>query len=316
MSAHKFERPADSLDGNWVDRFAPKWTHNYLRLIRADRPIGTWLLLWPCWWGVALATAAQTSGTDAQAWIADWRLLLAFAAGAFIMRGAGCIINDIVDRDIDAKVQRTANRPIASGAIKTPAALGFLCAHGLAGLAVLLTFNFKTVLLGLASLPLIIVYPFMKRITYWPQAALGATFNWGALMGWTAVTGTWPSWPPIALYAGCLAWTLGYDTIYAHQDRIDDLQIGVKSSALKLGPRTKPFLWSIYTAAILLFCLAGAAVGLDIYFYVGMLIAWGHFAWQIFVLDINDPPICLKVFRSNIGFGAIVFLAIVAGQTL
>lgn len=232
------------------------------------------------------------------------------------MRGAGCIVNDIVDRDIDPKVQRTANRPIASGAISVPAALGFLCAQGLAGLAILLLFNLKTALLGFASLPLIVVYPFMKRVTYWPQAVLGVTFNWGALMGWTAVSGTWPAWPAIALYAGCLAWTLGYDTIYAHQDRVDDLQIGVKSSALKLGARTKPFLWSVYTAAILLFGLAGAAAGLDTYFYVGMLIAWCHIAWQIFVLDIDEPSVCLRVFRSNIGFGAIVFLAIVAGQAL
>lgn len=314
MSAQKLKRPADSLSGNWVDRFAPEWTHNYLRLIRADRPIGTWLLLWPCWWGVALATGVQASG--AQARIPDWHLLATFAAGAFIMRGAGCIINDIVDRDIDPKVDRTANRPIASGAISVPTALVFLCAHGLAGLAVLLSFNPKTVLLGLASLPLIVVYPYMKRVTYWPQAALGVTFNWGALMGWTAVTGTWPSGPAIALYAGCLAWTLGYDTIYAHQDRTDDLQIGVKSSALKLGARTKPFLWLVYGMAIVFFALSGTGAGLGGYFYAGLFFVGGHLIWQILTLDIDDPSICLRVFRANTGFGVVVFLTIVAGWVL
>lgn len=322
MSAHKFKRPADSPIDNWVDRLAPERTRDYLRLIRADRPVGTWLLLWPCWWGLALATAAQPDGTQVailgsiQAWIPDWRLLLAFAAGAFVMRGAGCIINDIIDRDIDPKVDRTAGRPIASGALTVPIAVVFLVIHGLIGLSILVSLNLTTILLGLASLPLIVVYPFMKRVTYWPQAALGVTFNWGALMGWTAVTGAWPSWPAFALYTGCLAWTLGYDTIYAHQDRADDLQIGVKSSALKLGDRTKPFLWLIYGIAVIFFGLAGASAGLGAYFYVGLAIAWCHFAWQILRLDIDDRAICSAVFRSNIGLGAIIFLAIVVGRGL
>ncbi len=196
-----------------------------------------------------------------------------------------------------------------------PRTVLFLVAQLALGLAILLAFNWFVVGLAVASLALVFTYPFMKRVTWWPQAFLGFTFNWGALLGWAAVHGGLDP-APLVLYAGGIAWTLGYDTIYAHQDRVDDLQIGVKSSALKLGARTKPFLWSVYTAAILLFCLAGGAIGLGIYFYVAMLIAWSHFAWQIFVLDINEPQICLKVFRSNIGFGAIVFLAIVAGQTL
>ena len=208
--------PADG----WIDQIAPHWSRGYLKLARLDRPIGTWLLLWPCLWSIALASPANTATPP-------YDLLLLFALGAMVMRGAGCTYNDIVDRDFDAKVTRTALRPIPAGDVTIRQAWLFLGLQLLIGLVILLQFNLVTVGLGLASVLLVVTYPFMKRITYWPQAWLGLTFNWGALMGWTAVTGSL-GWPAVALYAAGFCWTLGYDTIYAHQDKEDDALIGVK----------------------------------------------------------------------------------------
>lgn len=313
MSASNSERPADAPVDSWVERFAPPPVRDYLTLIRADRPVGTWLLMWPCWWSVALAT----TGIDgAETRLPEWRYLLLFALGAFILRGAGCIVNDLADRKIDPLVERTAGRPIASGAVGTGRALTFLMLHGIVGLVILLQFNTATILLGLASVPLIALYPFSKRFTNWPQIVLGITFNWGALVGWSAVTASWPALPALILYAGCLAWTVGYDTIYAHQDKRDDAKIGVKSSALILGKKTKPFLSIVYGLSILGFTVAGYLTNLSSYFYIGLCLIGVHFAWQVYRLDIDDPAQCLRTFKSNAGLGVLVFISILAGQTL
>ena len=243
--------------GDWIDRRLPAIARPYARLARIDRPIGIWLLMFPCWWGTALATPGWP----------DPRLLALFAIGAAIMRGAGCTLNDLADRDFDARVARTAGRPIPSGAVSVRQAIAFMIALCLAGLLVLLQFNLFAVGLGASSLLLVAVYPFAKRVTYWPQAVLGLTFNWGALVGWAAVRGDL-GWPAVVLYAAGLLWTLGYDTVYAHQDKEDDILIGVKSTALKLGAATKPWLWAFYGGAIALLALAGALAGLSWPFFV------------------------------------------------
>ena len=220
-------RVADST-GNWVDRRAPGWARPYLRLARADRPIGSWLLLLPCWWSAALASDHAGSPLPN-----PWHLVL-FAIGTLVMRGAGCTWNDLVDRDLDAMVERTRSRPIPSGDVSVDAARGFLVLQALIGLAVLLQFNAFTIALGIASLAIVAVYPFLKRVTHWPQIGLGLAFSWGALMGWAAVFGRLDV-PALLLYAGTIAWVIGYDTIYAHQDREDDALIGIKSTALLFG---------------------------------------------------------------------------------
>src|SRR5215216_8011316 len=234
-------RVADST-GNWVDTLAPSWARPYLRLARLDRPIGSWLLLMPCWWSVALATIAAR-----ERWPNVWHLVL-FFIGAFAMRGAGCTWNDIVDRDIDAKVERTRSRPIPSGQVSVMQAAAFLVVQALIGLAVLLQFNRVTISVGIASLVVVAIYPFMKRVTYWPQIVLGLAFSWGALMGWPALFGRL-DWRALVLYVGAIAWVIGYDTIYAHQDRDDDALIGVKSTARLFGARTKPMLAGFYALA-------------------------------------------------------------------
>ncbi len=287
---------------SWVDRL-PERLRPYAVLARWDRPIGTWLLLLPCWWSAALAPGWPDPG-----------LLALFAIGAIAMRGAGCTINDLADRDLDARVERTRNRPRASGALGVPQALGFLALQLLVGLAVLLAFDPFTIALTLASVPLIIVYPFMKRFTWWPQAWLGITFNWGALVGWSAMTGGSLGLPAVVLYLACFFWTLGYDTIYAHQDKADDALVGVKSSALRLGAATPRWLWGFYGATLLLLGLAGALAGLGPGFYAGLALAAAHFAWQVTSLDLDDPRSCLIRFRSNRDVGLLVLLAILAGQ--
>ena len=276
---------------HWSDRLAPTAARPYLRLARVDRPIGTWLLLFPCWWGLALAGAAG------HGW-PDWRYAALFAAGALVMRGAGCTFNDIVDRDLDGRVARTAGRPIPSGQISLTQAVAFLGLQMLAGLLVLAQFNTLTIALGIASLALVFTYPFMKRVTYWPQAFLGLTFNWGALLGWTASTGGL-DWPPVILYIGCIAWTLGYDTIYAHQDKEDDALIGVKSTALKFGAESKPWILLFYAAAAVLLALAGTAAGLSWPYYLAVAAVAAQFAWQVFSLNIDDAKNCLRIFKSN-----------------
>lgn len=291
----------DAAPGNWVAR-APAFAQPYLRLIRADRPVGTWLLLIPCFWGLALAAAAGNSGLHLL-----WFAVL-FAIGAFVMRGAGCAYNDIVDRDIDAKVGRTALRPIPSGQISVRQAWGFLVVLSLTGLLVLLQFNRFTIFLGVASLALVAAYPFMKRITWWPQAWLGLTFNWGALVGYAAAAGTL-SPEAIALYAGGVFWTLFYDTIYAHQDAEDDALIGVKSSARRLGHKTKPALGLFFALAITCFALAGAFINASLLYYLALAPAALHFVWQINRLDISDSGNCLTLFKSNRDAGLLLLLS-------
>ncbi|GAB3128771.1 4-hydroxybenzoate octaprenyltransferase [Novispirillum itersonii subsp. nipponicum] len=298
----------DMPTDGWIDRILPEAWRPYCKLMRLDRPIGVWLLLFPCWWSTTLAAAVEDVGP------LEWlSLIVLFGIGATVMRGAGCVINDIFDRDIDRQVARTAARPLASGALSLRQAAVFLVALLLIGLLVLLSLSKMAVLVGIGSVPMFAVYPLMKRITHWPQAWLGLTFNWGALVGWAAITGT-VGLPALLLFVGGLFWTLGYDTIYAHQDREDDLAVGVKSSALALGRHTRAVVGVFYLLAWGLFTAAGALAGLHLGFYLVMLAALGHFVWQVLVLDIDHGPTCLRLFKSNKTFGWIMLLAIVAGQ--
>lgn len=303
---------ADAPRANWVDRYAPEKAKPYLRLARADRPIGTWLLLLPCWWGMVLSSSS-VDGHFSPGTIGLWALL--FGIGAFVMRGAGCTWNDISDRDFDAQVERTRSRPIPSGQVSPRMAALFLVALCLVGLAALLTFNTLTITLGVSSLILVAIYPFMKRFTHWPQIWLGLTFNWGILMGWSAVHGRL-SLAPLLLYAGAIFWTIGYDTIYAHQDKEDDLMVGVKSSAIRLGDNSKFWIGIFYGAAIGLTAAAGFVAGLGIVFFIGLIAASAHLLRQVGRVDIDDPDLCLKVFKSNRDFGFIVLAALAAGQIL
>ncbi len=285
--------PADAIPGNWVDRYAPDAARPYLRLMRADRPVGTWLLAIPCWQGLALGAMAAPPAPATAIFYAAL-----FGLGAVVMRGAGCAYNDIADRGIDAKVARTALRPIPAGQISVRKAWIFLVVLSLIGLAILLQFNRTTILLGVLSLALVAVYPFMKRITWWPQAWLGLTFNWGALIGASSVTGEIGP-PALLLYASGVAWTLGYDTVYAHQDKEDDALIGVRSSARRLGAVTKAALTGFYGAALVLAALSylsGGGPGVGLLLFVLPAI---HFQRQIRRADIDDPLSCLTVFRSN-----------------
>lgn len=288
---------------HWIDTMAPIPLRPYLRLARVDRPIGTWLLLFPGWWSLAMASPG---------WPDPWHFLL-FAVGAVVMRGAGCTVNDIDDRHVDGKVARTANRPIPAGEVTVWQAFLFLVVQSAIGLAILLQFNPVAIVVGAASLVLIAVYPLMKRVTYWPQAFLGLTFNWGALLGWAVATGglDWPAW---LLYAGGLFWTLGYDTIYAHQDKEDDALVGVKSTALRLGANTRPWLYGFYAATLALFAAAGIAAGLSWPFLAILAGAGSHLAWQARTVDIDDPADCLAKFKSNRHFGWIVLAAVLAGH--
>jgi 4-hydroxybenzoate polyprenyltransferase len=296
--------PSDIHAGDWVERRLPAWAEPYVRLARLDRPIGTWLLLFPAWWGIALA---------APRW-PDAVLLLFFALGAVVMRGAGCTLNDIADREYDGKVARTRLRPLPSGRVSVKQAALFMALQLAVGAAILFSLNRTSVLLGIAVLGLIATYPFMKRVTWWPQLFLGLNFNWGALLGWTAVTGR-VAWPALLLYLGGICWTLGYDTIYAHQDKEDDERIGVKSSALALGDRmTRPFLFACYAAAVLLWAAAGGAAGLGQVFYLALAAAAAQLAWQAARVDTADPADCLGKFRSNRLVGWIMLAGIVAGH--
>ena len=295
--------------GNWVDTLAPAWSRPYLRLARLDRPIGSWLLLMPCWWSCALAAIAAGNVTPRLSHLA------LFFLGAFAMRGAGCTWNDIVDRDLDRSVERTRSRPIPSGQVSVAQATVFLLLQSLIGLAVLLSFNHFTVGLGVASLAIVAVYPFMKRITYWPQIVLGLAFSWGALMGWAATFGRLDP-PALLLYAGSIAWVIGYDTIYAHQDREDDALIGIKSTALLFGERTKPMLAAFYTLAAVLIGAAGLAAGAGPVFALGLLAFAAHLAWQIVRLDIADPDLCLTLFKSDRDAGLILFAGLLADAAL
>ena len=298
-------RVSDAPPANWVDHYAPQFARPYLRLMRADRPIGTWLLLWPCWWSSALAwDAAGITMPDL------WRLAL-FAIGATVMRGAGCVYNDIADRHYDSQVARTQSRPIPSGQVSVLNAAIFMVLLSLIGLAVLLQFNLFAIALGMGSLGVVALYPFMKRITYWPQFVLGLAFSWGALMGWAEVFAGL-ALPAFLLYAAAITWTIGYDTIYAHQDKEDDALVGLKSTALKFGEKTKPWLVLFYGATLALLAASGILAGAGAIFLGGLGLAAAHFIWQIMTLDVGDPGNCLRRFRSNRDLGAIVFAALLA----
>ena len=301
--------PIADAEHDWVDKFAPAPARPYLRLARIDRPIGIWLLLWPCWWSSALAAIALKAP-----WPDPVHLTL-FAIGAIVMRSAGCTYNDIVDRHIDARVERTRGRPIPSGQVTVKQATAFLIALCLVGLLVLLQFNRYTILLGLLALLPVAIYPFMKRITNWPQAVLGIAFNWGALMGWSAMVGNL-DWPPLILYIGAIAWTIGYDTIYAHQDKEDDALIGMKSTALKFGKSTTTYLNIFYGLGWSAIFMAGVISGSYLIFATAMAFAAMQLVWQITTLDISDPANCLTRFRSNRLFGLIVFVGLLADGAL
>jgi len=303
MSGVGDRRVADST-GNWVDTLAPAALRPYLRLARADRPIGAWLLLMPCWWSAGIAAVAA-----GRPYPDPWHVVL-FFVGAFVMRGAGCTWNDILDRDLDAKVARTRSRPIPSGQVSARAAAVFLVLQALVGLAVLVQFNRFSIGLGIVSLAIVAVYPLMKRVTYWPQIGLGLAFSWGALMGYAAVFARLDA-PALLLYAGSIAWVIGYDTIYAHQDREDDALIGVKSTARLFGTRTRGALTGFYAAAVVLIGLSGAAAGAGPVFMVGCVLFGAHLGWQIETLDIDDPDRCLKLFKSNRDAGLILFAALI-----
>ena len=296
---------SDAPPGNWVDRYAPAPWRPYLRLARMDRPIGTWLLLFPCWWSLTLAEVSNGRPYP------NLTMLALFAIGAVVMRGAGCAYNDYVDREYDARVQRTASRPIPSGQVTPEAALLFVAVLSGIGFLVLIWFNMFTILLGISSLALVAIYPYMKRLTYWPQAVLGLAFNWGALMGWAAVKGSL-ALPALLLYAGSVLWTIGYDTIYAHQDTEDDLMLGLKSTALTFGEDTPFWVGSFYVGALLLWITAGFLAGTHLVFFFGVALVGLQMAWQVSTLDTSDPANCLRRFRANRDVGAAIFLALLA----
>ena len=300
---------ADAPASNWVDRYAPAFVQPYLRLGRFDRPIGTWLLLFPCWWSITLAEL----GTGKPYPRLDYLAL--FALGALAMRAAGCAFNDFIDRDIDAKVQRTASRPIPSGQVPPAAALVFVVVMSLVGLAVLVKFNNFAVYLAITSLALVLVYPFAKRFTAYPQLLLGLAFNWGALVGWASIKGT-IGLPAVVLYIGCVRWTVGYDTIYAHQDKRDDAELGIGSTALRFGENTISYVGALYGSAVVLWLLAGALAGTHLIYFLAVTLVFLQMSWQVATLDTTDPANCLRRFQSNRDVGVAVFLGLVLDMTL
>jgi 4-hydroxybenzoate polyprenyltransferase len=291
---------ADAVLAHWADRLLPRGFRPYARLARLERPIGWWLLALPGWWAICLAQVSEGGG------VPSIKLLLLFLIGAIIMRGAGCTLNDIIDRRFDAQVARTRSRPLPSGQVSVREAVLFLIALLGLGLIILLQFNQFSILLGAASLALVAIYPFMKRITYWPQLVLGLAFNWGALLGFAALTNELGS-AALCLYVGGVCWTLAYDTIYAHQDKEDDLLIGVKSTALRLGAATKPWLLLFFLLAVVFIDLAGIFAGASAIFHLGVAMAGAHALWQLSQLDTDNPESCLQLFRSNRDFGFLIF---------
>src|SRR5580692_2363962 len=278
-------RVADAT-GNWVDTSAPRWSRPYLRLARLDRPIGSWLLLLPCWWSAALASALAHDVSRLPI------IIVLFFVGAFAMRGAGCTWNDITDRDLDAKVERTRSRPIPAGQVSVAQALSFLVVQALIGLAVLLQFNRFAVVTGITSLLIVAIYPFMKRITWWPQVVLGLAFSWGALMGFAATFGRLDL-TAFVLYAGSICWVIAYDTIYAHQDAEDDALIGIKSTARLFAERTHEVLVIFYGMAVVLIGAAFALAGSGVAAWIGLALFAVQLGWQVRRLDISDPALCL-----------------------
>ncbi len=314
---------ADAVAGSWVHRM-PHWLWPYAQLARWERPIGWWLLMWPCWWSAAMGLnikmAQNRAGPDPL--VGEPVILFTFVfylvlfmLGAIAMRGAGCTYNDLVDQNIDDKVARTRSRPLPSGRVSRMQALLFLLAQALVGLAILLQFNWNTVMLGVLSLVTIAIYPFMKRVTWWPQLFLGFSFSWGAWMGWSAMTGS-AGLTPALLYAGSICWVIGYDTMYAHQDIEDDALVGVKSTARLFAENTKPAMIILYTLALILFAASFASAGLGWPAYTGLGAGAAHMVWQLRRLNINDPALCLCLFKSNSHFGWILFGGLVLAAML
>jgi len=307
MTEASFHHEASDIHSTrWITRITPKPLRPYVTLMRLDRPNGAWLGMTASWWSISLAAGGQGP---------DIKMLVLFALGAFIMRGAGCVTNDIVDRHFDAQVARTANRPIPSGQVSVLQAKLFAVFLCLLGLSILVQFNAFAIFVGALSLVTMVIYPFMKRFTYWPQIFLGLAINWGALLGWAAVRGGL-GWAPGLLYLGGIFWTLGYDTIYGHQDKEDDVRLGLKSGALRLGGATPVWVAFFYGAAVVFIGLAGWQAGLSLYFYPALFIAALHMVWQVATLDLHTPKNCLARFSSNRDFGLLVFVAIVIGQVL
>jgi 4-hydroxybenzoate polyprenyltransferase len=299
-------RVHDAYRGHWVDTRAPDWSRPYLRLSRAERPIGTWLLLLPCWWGLLLA-----AGAEGRFGLMDLWVMLGCAMGAWLMRGAGCTWNDITDRDFDAQVARTRSRPLPSGQVSMRQAAGWMGLQAFIALMILLTFNDGAILLGFIAMGPVLVYPFAKRFTWWPQVFLGIAFNWGALLGWTAHAGSL-GWPAVALYLAGISWTLFYDTIYAHQDKEDDALIGVKSTARLFGDQTRGWLRLFLVLTVTLMTLAVVLALVDRSNVLALVVALGgpwamgwHMAWQLRMLDIDDADNCLRLFRANRDTGLI-----------
>jgi 4-hydroxybenzoate polyprenyltransferase len=301
-------RVADAT-GNWVDRSAPLWSRPYLRLSRFDRPIGSWLLLMPCWWSAALASGIAHDLHQLP------KMIVLFFVGAFVMRGAGCTWNDITDRDLDAKVERTRSRPIPAGQVTAKRALAFLVLQALIGLVVLLQFNGFAIATGIASLVIVAAYPFMKRITYWPQTVLGLAFSWGALMGFAVVFGRIDA-TALLLYAGSICWVIAYDTIYAHQDTEDDALIGIKSTALLFGARTQSALMLFYGLAVVLIGAALVLAGAGWPAWLGLAVFAAHLVQQIIRIDIHDPTLCLRLFKSNRDAGLLLFAGLLVDAVI
>ena len=308
MSAAARHLP-DAAPRNWLDRYAPDWLKPYGRLARWDRPIGWWLLLWPCWWSAALAAVAGDRAFP------DLRHLLLFLVGAVAMRGAGCTYNDLIDRDIDAGVERTRFRPLPSGALRPSQALAFLVVQALVGALVLLQFNGFTILLGLASLLIVAIYPFMKRITDWPQFVLGLAFSWGALVGWSAMFGRIDT-APILLYLGAVLWTIAYDTIYALQDKEDDAVIGVRSTARLFGRWSRPGIAAFYASAFILMGASFVFADAGGFAFAGLGAAMLYATWLVVTLEPADPRNCLTRFRANSRIGWIIFAGLMLDALL
>lgn len=326
MNALEDKMVADALRGSWVHRFLPQWLWPYAQLARWERPIGWWLLMWPCWWSLMLAVSWRAAsdpspleaGLAAQAWsmvaaYGPWLVL--FTLGAVATRGAGCTYNDLVDQDIDDKVARTRSRPLPSGRVTRMQAAVFLVLQLLLGLVVLLQFNWFTIGLGVLSLVTVVIYPFMKRITWWPQLFLGLAFSWGALMGWPALMSRL-DWAPLVLYAGSIAWVIGYDTIYALQDIEDDALAGVKSTARLFAANARPAIAALYALALLLFAAAFHLAHVGWPAWLGLALGAAHMGWQIARLDRADPARCLRLFQSNKHFGWIVFAGLFVSALL
>ncbi len=294
----------DLVQDGWIDRRMPEWTRPYFKLARLDRPTGIWLLLLPCWWAIALASPSAATGIG---------MTVLFTIGAVVMRSAGCTVNDIIDRKIDAQVERTRGRPLASGQIGVFGALIFLALLLLLGLGVLVQLNRLTIILGVASLVLVVAYPLMKRLTWWPQAFLGLTFNWGAIMGWAAVTGR-IGMGAMLLYAAGFCWTMVYDTIYAHQDARDDEAAGVKSTARRFGAFSRLWLIGFSVVMVALLELAGDVAGLGPVFQYMLIAIAAHLAWLVLLWKTDDPRDCLRRFQASRWTGLLVVLAFVIGR--